>query len=152
MRVVMGRSGRNTVAWATGTVFLLILAATGSPVGAQSPVNPGCRAATTTFQDACQKTIDIFDYLAPQLSTAVAGGNATLGDAGVLGGLGHFSIGVRANAVDGDIPKVDNITLNTAGPVADSFPVSRVPVPMVTGDVGIGLFKGLPMGVTHVLG
>jgi len=119
---------------------------------AQGPVNPGCQAAAATFQDACQKTIDLFDYLAPQLATAVAGGNANLGQAGPLGGLGHFTIGIRANAVDGDIPKVDKVTLSTTGPVSDTLPVSRIPVPMLTADAGIGLFGGLPMGVTHILG
>jgi hypothetical protein len=119
---------------------------------AQGPVNAGCQAAAATFQDACQKTVDLFDYLAPQLATAVAGGNANLGQADALGGLGHFTIGIRANAVDGDIPKVNNVTLSTTGPAADTLPVTRIPVPMVTADAGVGLFKGIPMGVTHIFG
>jgi hypothetical protein len=119
---------------------------------AQGTLNSGCQASLLLFQDACQKTVDIFSYLAPQLSTAVAAGNANIGQASTLGGLGHFLIGIRANAVDGDIPKADNVTVSTTGPVSDSFPVTRVPVPMVTADASIGLFKGLPLGVTHVLG
>ncbi|HZF73263.1 MAG TPA: hypothetical protein VEZ51_07515, partial [Gemmatimonadaceae bacterium] len=37
-------------------------------------------------QDACQKAIDLFKYMAPQLGTAIAGGNPTLGQGGNLGG------------------------------------------------------------------
>src|SRR6185437_8756916 len=117
MRVVTCGGRPRRVALAMSGIGALLVLAAARPVRAQGTINPGCQSAGVTFQDACQKTVDIFDYLAPQLATAVAGGNATLGDAGTLGGLGHFSLGLRANAVDGDIPKVDNVTLNTTGPV-----------------------------------
>jgi hypothetical protein len=132
-----------------GAALLLVLP---SQAVAQGTLSPGCVSAAALFQDACQKTVDMFDYLAPQLSTAVAAGNADIGQAEALGGLGHFSVGIRANAVDGDIPKVGNVTISTTGPVADTFALTRVPVPMLTATAGIGIFKGLPMGVTHVLG
>src|SRR5579883_95658 len=119
---------------------------------AQGTLSAGCQTASVLYQDACQKTVDVFAYLAPQLATAIAGGNATLGQGGTLGGLGHFTIGVRANAVDGDVPKIDNTAISTTGAVADTLAVKRVAVPMVTADLGIGLFKGLPLGVTRVLG
>src|ERR1700730_18929472 len=70
---------------------------------------------TRASQDACQKAIDLFQYLAPQLATSVAGGNATLGQAGSLGGLGHFSAGFRVNALQGRLPHVQNYTLALAG-------------------------------------
>ena len=54
---------------------------------------------TRASQDACQKAIDLFQYMAPQLGAAITGGNATLGQGGSLGGLGHFSAGLRINAV-----------------------------------------------------
>ena len=54
-------------------------------------------------QDACQKAIDLFDYMAPQLGTVIAGGNATLGQGGTLGGFPHFAIGLRVNALMGSI-------------------------------------------------
>jgi hypothetical protein len=149
---VMFRSGRRKwlphgVGAASAALTLLL----SSQARAQT-LSPGCATATLLFQDACQKTVDIFDYLAPQLSTAVAAGNADIGQADALGGLGHFSIGIRANAVNGDIPKLDNVSISTTGPVADTFALTRVPVPMVTANAGIGIFKGLPFGVTHILG
>ena len=49
--------------------------------------------------DACQKVADLFNYMNMQLGTWVAGGNPTLGQGGTLGGLGHFSVGVRANVM-----------------------------------------------------
>src|ERR1700716_1087732 len=57
-------------------------------------------------QDACQMAVDVFQFMAPQLGLALAGGNATLGQASTLGGLGHFSIGIRANFFEGDLPQV----------------------------------------------
>src|SRR3982074_3974649 len=56
-------------------------------------------------QDACQKSIDLFQYMGPQLGAAITGGNATLGQAGSLGGLGHFSAGFRINALPGTLPQ-----------------------------------------------
>src|SRR5205085_2874134 len=81
----------------------------------QAQVDPQrCRPGTTNgcggpdqtraARDACQKAIDLFKYMAPQLGTAIAGGNPTLGQGGNLGGLGHFSAGIRLNAVQGNIP------------------------------------------------
>src|SRR4051812_15268040 len=46
-------------------------------------------------QDACQQAYDIYQFLSPQLGLALAGGNATIGQGSVLGGLGHLSVGVR---------------------------------------------------------
>ena len=53
-------------------------------------------------QDACQQAYDVYQFMAPQLGLALAGGNATLGTGSTLGGLGHFSIGVRVNVFKGD--------------------------------------------------
>src|SRR5262245_40614812 len=58
-------------------------------------------------QDACQMGVDSFQFIAPQLGVALTGGNATLGRGGALGGLGHFSLGLRVNIVNGDVPQFD---------------------------------------------
>jgi len=112
--------------------------------------DPGCAAAATEFQDACQKTVDVFSYLVPQLGAAVAGGNATLGQAGSLGGFGHFSLGLRGTVVKGDIPKFSDITVHTTGASPDTLPVGVAAVPMASLDAGIGLFPGFPVGLTSV--
>ena len=85
----------------------LALAAASSPVLAQGTPSPSCTASATVEQDACQKATDIFGFMAPQLGLAIAGGNAALGQGSTLGGLGHFAVGLRLNAVQGSIPDVE---------------------------------------------
>src|SRR5690349_15456901 len=66
--------------------------------------SPGSQALIA--QDACQQAYDIYQFMAPQLGLALAGGNATAGTGSVLGGIGHFSVGVRANVFGGLVPDV----------------------------------------------
>src|SRR5205085_6699398 len=103
-------------------------------------------------QDACQKAIDLFKYLAPQLGTAIAGGNPTLGQGGNLGGLGHFSAGLRLNAVQGSLPQVQNVTPSVQGAQQTQFPTKTQLLPMPTADLAIGVFKGIPLALTNVGG
>jgi hypothetical protein len=60
-----------------------------------------CTSSPVPAQDACQQAYDIYQFMAPQLGLALAGGNATLGQGSTLGGFGHFSIGLRANGFQG---------------------------------------------------
>src|SRR5512132_60220 len=76
---------------------------------------------TRASQDACQKAIDLFQYMAPQLGTSITGGNATLGQGSSLGGLGHFSAGIRINVLQGSLPQVQNVTYSASGAVSTRF-------------------------------
>ncbi len=107
---------------------------------------------TRASQDACQKAIDLFQYLAPQLATTVAGGNATLGQAGSLGGLGHFSAGFRVNALQGSLPQVQTVTPVVTGEVKSNYDTKTQLFPMPTAELAIGIFKGLPLAITNVGG
>src|ERR1700693_4167791 len=107
---------------------------------------------TRASQDACQKAIDLFQYLAPQLATTVAGGNATLGQAGSLGGLGHFSAGFRVNALQGSLPQVQNVTPVVTGVQKSTYDTKSQLFPMPTAELAIGIFKGLPLAITNVGG
>lgn len=141
-------------------VFIAVLA--GSATASAQGISSQCPAGSTGFggapdqtraaQDACQKSIDLFQYMAPQLGVLVAGGNATLGQGGTLGGLGRFSVGIRVNALQGSLPDVDKVVPGINGAVASTYSVSDQLLPLPTADVAIGLFKGLPMGVTNVGG
>jgi hypothetical protein len=111
-----------------------------------------CANTSIQLQDGCQKTIDLFNYLAPQLATAVAGGNAILGQGGSLGGLGHFTIGIQANVVKGDLPKFDQFQVSTTGAQPTAFNASDFPVPMPSAVLGIGIFGGIPLGITRIGG
>jgi hypothetical protein len=107
---------------------------------------------TRASQDACQKAIDLFQYMAPQLGAALTGGNATLGQGGSLGGLGHFSAGLRVNAVQGSLPQVQNVTPSVTGAVSSAYDTKTQILPMPTAELAIGVFKGLPLAITNVGG
>jgi hypothetical protein len=126
----------------------------GTALAAQTP-DARCPAGTNAeriSQDACQKAIDLFNYMAPQLGTSVTGGNATLGQGGNLGGLGHFSLGLRVNAVQGDLPQVQNTNVSVNGAQSTQFETKSQLIPMPTADLAIGIFKGLPLAITNVGG
>jgi hypothetical protein len=144
---------------------LLILTAAAmaaTSLGAQGIDTQRCPAGTTNglgvpdqtraSQDACQKAIDLFQYMAPQLGTSITGGNATLGQGGNLGGLGHFSLGLRVNAVQGSLPQIQNVTPSVTGATSTQFDTKTQLIPMPTADLAIGIFKGLPLAITNVGG
>ncbi len=119
--------------------------------------SPACPAGTTqaqrVAQDACQQAYDVYQFMAPQLGTAIVGGNATLGQGSTLGGLGHFSIGVRGNAFKGDVPDVQRFTQRSAGAApATTLPTSSQFVGLPAADLAIGLFAGVPLALTNVGG
>ena len=134
-------------------VFFAATALAATSLGAQDLTRcPATTQAQRVSQDACQKAIDLFQYLAPQLGTAISGGNATLGQGGTLGGLGHFLVDVRVNAVQGSLPQVDQITPSVTGVQSDTYPTNNQLIPMPTADLAIGVFKGLPLAITNVGG
>jgi hypothetical protein len=134
----------------------------GASAGAQSVTNT-CPAGTSALdparqtQDACQMALDVFDLMAPQLGLALTGGNATLGQGGNLGGPGHFSIGLRGNVFNGDLPQVNDFpTSSPTGRVqrtgTNALPAKRQIVGLPTADAALGIFRGIPLGLTNVGG
>lgn len=121
--------------------------------GAQTP-SPQCPSGTpaqTAVQDACQQAVDLFQYMMPQLGIGITGGNATLAQGGSLGGLPHFTIGLRANVFAGGVPQV--VTPATTGAVArNPYPTKDTFLGLPAVDASIGLFKGLPLAVSNVGG
>jgi hypothetical protein len=106
-------------------------------------------------QDACQQAVDLFQYMVPQLGIAISGGNATLGQGGALGGLGHFTVGLRANVLQGSVPQVDRATPATTDTGAvrrTNYPTKNQFLGLPAVDASIGIFKGLPLGLTNVGG
>jgi hypothetical protein len=90
--------------------------------------------------------------MAPQLGAAITGGNATLGQGGSLGGLGHFSAGLRVNAVQGSLPQVQNVSPSVTGATSSTYDTKTQILPMPTAELAIGIFKGLPLAITNVGG
>lgn len=109
-----------------------------------------CAAGPT--QDACQKATDLLNFMTPQLSTALASGNPTLGQGGALGGFGHFSIDIRGSAVNGMLPQASSVGFSPLGARHSTFTSKNQYIPAVSLDAGIGLWRGYSLGVTHVGG
>jgi len=102
-------------------------------------------------------SLDVFDLMAPQLGLALTGGNATLGQGGNLGGPGHFSIGLRGNVFSGDLPQVNDFPVaSKTGRVqrsgAQALPAKKQIVGLPTADAALGIFRGVPLGLTNVGG
>jgi hypothetical protein len=129
----------------------LALAAGATALPAQQFANCG-GIMDPTAQDVCQKSQDIFAYMAPQLGTAMAGGNATLGQGGSLGGLGRFALGVRGNAVAGSLPQVEDVQVSSTGPRADTYRTEDQYIPFPAVDLAVGIFPGIELGVTRIGG
>lgn len=137
----------------------LVVAVAAAPVLAQTS-NPQCQPnqpgsvvpASGSGGNACQQAIDLFNYLAPQLGTAIAGGNATIGRGGTLGGLGHFAFTARATALRGDLPDTTKLDAGPVPATPTTLGTKQKYMPMVGVDGAIGLFNGIPLGVTRILG
>ena len=117
--------------------------------------DPQCVAANILTRDACQQTVDLFNYVAPLLGTALAGGNTTMAQGGSMGTrlglMPHVSVGVRLNAVLGGVPEVQ--TPSPAGiQNRNNNPVSSVPVALPVIDAAVGVFKGIPLALSNVGG
>lgn len=131
--------------------LLSSLCAVGSAQAQGASVDPQCLAAPLQTRDACQQAIDLFKYMVPQLGISVTGGNFTLGQGGTLGGLPHFTVGLRGNVLAGHLPdlqtpSVTGVQQRTAYPLTKQF----LGLPAV--DASIGIFKGLPLALTNVGG
>jgi hypothetical protein len=125
-------------------VASLALALVAMPARAQQ-----CAPSATT-QDACEKARDFFLYMAPQLGTSLTGGSHTLGIGTNLGGFPHFALAIRANAVMGDLPTLDDVTVGSA--VSDVIASEESPIGLPTVDFALGLTKGFSLGVTRIGG
>ena len=136
-----------------GLAAVLVTALAGTARAQGGSIDPQCSAAAAGTRDACQKAVDIFTYMAPQLGTAIAGGNTILGSGGSLGGLPHWTIGLRATAVRGSAPEftsANNPSATASTPVASAYTTSEAPIPFPAIDAAVGVFGGLPLGLTKV--
>lgn len=133
----------------------------GAGLALVTAVNAGAQTANScaagASQDACQMAVDVFQLLSPQLGLALAGGNAVLGSGSTLGGPGHFSLGLRANFFQGDLPDIGSFPVpSQSGRVqrsgATALPASTQFVGLPTADAAIGLFGGVPLPLTNVGG
>jgi hypothetical protein len=128
-----------------------------SPVAAQSAIDSRCMdpalvGTDNEGQDACQKALDLLNYMTPQLGTLIAGGNATIGQGGTLGGLGHFALSVRANAMRASLPDIEGAGVNYGAAQRTNYVTEAQWAALPVVDAAFGLFKGIPLPLTNVLG
>jgi hypothetical protein len=104
--------------------------------------------------DTCQQAVDFFYYMSPMLGTAMTGGNTTLAQGGSLGGMRlglipKIALGARVNVVLGNIP---TFAPQAGAPSQRNMVTSTGVVPMPAIDLALGVFKGIPLGVSSVGG
>jgi hypothetical protein len=110
-------------------------------------LDPQCASGSMPLQDGCQKAIDIFNFMAPQLGISVAGGGATLGQGEVMGGPLKYSVGVRANALQGALPDVDKVTPATDQAHASDYPVKPQLLGFPVADATVGVLPAISIGL-----
>ena len=148
---------RKAIVVGAGLTLLAAASAGAQSVTTSCPPGTGPLDPARVTQDACQMALDVFDMMAPQLGLALTGGNATLGQGGNLGGPGHFSIGLRGNVFSGDLPRVNDFpAASPTGRVqrtgANALPGKKQIVGLPTADAALGIFRGVPLGLTNVGG
>ncbi len=138
------------------TALLLCTLGTASVAAAQVQdprcADPSVVGAGLQGGDACQKVVDVYRYLNPQLGMLITGGNATLGQYGVLGGPGTFLIGGRINVLRASIPQLADVGVSLGPPQADEYRTAGRAVPLPTLDGSFGIFRGFPVGYSRVGG
>jgi hypothetical protein len=137
------------------TRFLGILASfVPGVLAAQGGVSPSCPGGTPSqrfVQDACQKAVDLFEFMVPQAGLALAGGGAVLGEGSSLGRLGSVSIGLRGNLIQGDLPRVEDAPPSTGGAVASTYSLAGTYLGAPVLDVAAGVFPGVSFPGTRAL-
>lgn len=124
-----------------------LMTATAATAGAQQ-----CQTAPIAARQACTASVDLVNYMTPQLATAIAGGSPTLAQSGALGGIGRFALTLRGTGVmDGAFPNLGDVPFKVDGS-KQSYTTKNQIVPGVGVDASIGLWKGLNLGATHVGG
>lgn len=115
-----------------------------------SPLAAQCSSAPLVTRQACNASVDLINYMTPQLATAIAGGSSTLGQSGALGGLGRFALSIRGTGVmNGAFPDVGDVAFRTDGQ-PQSYTTTEQIVPGVGVDAALGIWKGYNLGATHI--
>jgi len=129
MRAVVRLSAILSIAWVT-------------PLLAQQS---DCAAYGGTTRRVCDAAADGTRALHPVAGLLVSAGNPVLGTAGTLGGLGHFSLTLRANAARVVLPETGYDGTAATVPASDEL---FAPVPLLEG--GAGIYGGMPSGLLAI--
>ena len=147
----MSTTARSVVSSAVAIAAMALLPAaslSAQTTSGQCTVTPGLASGA----DACQKARDLFSFVVPQIGVAVSSGNPVLGEGGTLGGWPKRAFSLRLSAVDGQLPKNSVPISVTGSAVGSDFGAARTPIPLPSADAAIGIFPGIPLGLTNTLG
>ncbi len=122
-------------------VMVLVMIVGAAPLAAQEPQ---CASTNNFVQASCQAAVDGVRAFYPLAGMVVTGGNPVIGTARSLGGLGHFALTARVNAIKAALP---DPTATNQTPVPTSFN-GALPAPVIEG--AVGLTKGLAGGLLAV--
>lgn len=127
----------------TSALLLAAFALAGvAPLAAQ---NDECATYSGDAQNVCNAGIDATRAFHPLAGLLISGGNPVLGSGSTLGGLGHFSLTARVNAVRLVLPDL-NYNGSTDTVAADQK--IWAPAPLVEG--ALGLYGGMPGGLLSI--
>jgi hypothetical protein len=127
---------------APALVFGLLTVSWVSPAFGQTPE---CASYSGSAQQVCAAAVDGTRAFHPVFGMLVSGGNPTIGTAATLGGLGHASLTLRANAVNVVFPDLNYTGGSSTVPAGDKL---FFPAPLLEGSVG--LYKGMSGGLLSV--
>ncbi len=113
-----------------------------SPLLAQTPE---CSAYSGNSELVCAAAVDGTRAFHPILGMLISGGNPTIGTAATLGGVGHATLTLRANASNVVLPDLGYTGSSSTVPAGDEV---LVPAPLVEG--ALGIFKGMGGGLFAV--
>jgi hypothetical protein len=129
-----------------------VLFVTAAVLASAAPLRAQCSSAAIQVRQACTASVDMVNYMTPQLATAIAGGSSSLGQSGALGGLGRFALSIRGTGVlDGAFPNIGDQGFRTDGGT-QSYTTEKTIVPGAGVDFAVGLTKGWPIGPTNIGG
>ena len=103
-------------------------------------------------QDACQKAVDMFQFMTPQLGLALAGGNATLGQGGALGGsrpLLDRRARQRFRAACRRLRTRPSASITGAAHERPTIRATTQVVGLPAVEARVGIFGGVPLGLTQ---
>jgi len=136
-----------------GVAAALLMLASTAQAQTDCPAATGGSSAQNAARDVCLQAKDVFQLLAPQLGVSITGGNPTLGQGGTLGGLGHFTVEARATGAVADYPDFTKWPRpRTTAATSQVLPTKRSFIGLPAVDGAVGIFKGLPLGLTNIGG
>jgi hypothetical protein len=117
----------------------LFLVAIVSPLLAQTPE---CAGYPGNAQNVCAAAVDGTRAFHPVIGILVSGGNPVIGSAATLGGLGHTSVTLRANAAQLVLPDLAYDGSSSTVPAGDKLWAAA---PLVEG--ALGVYRGVGNGL-----